>query len=95
VVKNQIEVFWIATPRTIVGYQCFGGLCCLHLQCKVTSPWRWRCHNPEDLNLENCSSPNRAKSHSKFLCWTWHIKGQYITYLQFSRRTMKQERSTN
>jgi len=33
-VKIQVVVFWVMTPRSVaVGYryQCFGGLCCLHL----------------------------------------------------------------
>jgi hypothetical protein len=30
--KIQDEVFWVVTPHNIaVGYQCFGGHCCLHL----------------------------------------------------------------
>jgi hypothetical protein len=29
--KFHITVFWIMTPCSyVVGYQCFGGLCCLH-----------------------------------------------------------------
>jgi len=31
--KIQVQVFWIVTPRSVaVGYQRFGGTCCLHLQ---------------------------------------------------------------
>jgi hypothetical protein len=31
-VKIQVVVFRVVTPRSVaVGYQCFGGLCCLHL----------------------------------------------------------------
>jgi len=27
----QVEVFWVVTPFSVaVGYQCFGGPCCLH-----------------------------------------------------------------
>jgi len=38
-VKVQVEVFWVVTPSSVaVGYQCFGGLCCLHLQYEG-----WRC----------------------------------------------------
>jgi len=33
VVKIQVEVFWIVTLCSVaVGYQHFGGSCCLHLQ---------------------------------------------------------------
>jgi len=32
VVKIQVEVFWVVTPcSAVLGYQCFGGPCCLHL----------------------------------------------------------------
>jgi len=38
VVKHLLEVgvFWVVMPCSIaVGYQCFGGPCCLHLQDEV------------------------------------------------------------
>jgi hypothetical protein len=45
-VKLQVEVFRVVTPRSVVvGYQCFGGPFCLHLQV-IT-----RRHNPEELDL--------------------------------------------
>jgi hypothetical protein len=29
----QVDVFWVVTPSSVVvGYQRFGGPCCLHLQ---------------------------------------------------------------
>jgi hypothetical protein len=35
-VKIQVEVFWVVTPcSAVVGYQFFGGPCCLHIQCEV------------------------------------------------------------
>jgi hypothetical protein len=31
--KIQVEEFWVVTPCSVaIGYQRFGGLCCLHLQ---------------------------------------------------------------
>jgi hypothetical protein len=34
----QVEVFWVVTPcSVVVGYQRFGGPCCLHLHWVVTS----------------------------------------------------------
>jgi len=30
--RFEIEVFWVVTPRSDVGYRRFGGPCCLHLQ---------------------------------------------------------------
>jgi len=31
--KIQVVVFWVMTPYiNVVGYQRFGGPCCLHLQ---------------------------------------------------------------
>jgi hypothetical protein len=31
-VKLQFKIFWVVTPCNVaVGYQCFGGPCCLHL----------------------------------------------------------------
>jgi len=42
----QVEVFWVVTPCiVVVGYQSFGGPCCLHLQGdgrQHGSPKRWR-----------------------------------------------------
>jgi len=33
----QVELFWVVMRCSIVvGYQCFGGPCCLHLQGEVT-----------------------------------------------------------
>jgi len=35
--KMQVEVFWIVKPcNVVVGYQRFGGPCCLHLQVVTT-----------------------------------------------------------
>jgi hypothetical protein len=32
----QVEVFWVMKPHNfVVGYQCFRGLCCLHLRGEV------------------------------------------------------------
>jgi hypothetical protein len=28
----QVEVVWVVTPFSVVGYQRFRGPCCLHLQ---------------------------------------------------------------
>jgi peptidoglycan biosynthesis protein MviN/MurJ (putative lipid II flippase) len=37
-VKTQIKVFQVVIPcNVVVGYQCFGGPCCLHLQ--AASSW--------------------------------------------------------
>jgi hypothetical protein len=34
----RVEVFWVVTPcGGVVGYQCFGGTCCLHLHGGVSS----------------------------------------------------------
>jgi hypothetical protein len=36
VVKIQVWVLWIVMPCSVaVGYQCFGGSCCLHFQGEV------------------------------------------------------------
>jgi len=42
-VKIQVSVFWVMTLYSdVVGYQCFGGPCCLCLQedwgCMVSEP---------------------------------------------------------
>jgi hypothetical protein len=31
-VRIEVKVFWVVTPCGVVGYQCFRGVCCLHLQ---------------------------------------------------------------
>jgi hypothetical protein len=36
-VKIQVEVFWVVMVCSVrVGYQCFGGPCCLHLHGEVS-----------------------------------------------------------
>jgi hypothetical protein len=62
-VKIQVEVFWVVTPCNVaVGYQCFGGSCCFHLEGEVEavgSPEMFLSYhvttyhdNPEDLNFK-------------------------------------------
>jgi hypothetical protein len=35
----HVEVFWVVTPCNVVlGYQRFGGPCCVHLQGESGSP---------------------------------------------------------
>jgi len=38
---EQVEVFWVVTPCS-VGYRCFGGHCCIHLQ-SVMKMDAWVC----------------------------------------------------
>jgi len=53
-VKILVEVFWVLTPCGVaVGYQCFGGPCCLHFQ--------------EALNLCWTDSENRLQRSRKFI----------------------------
>jgi hypothetical protein len=70
-VKIQVKVFWVVILYSdAVGYQCFGGPCCLQLQGEVTmetarlsemlvsySSTIWH-HDPEalDLNLQKLCS---------------------------------------
>jgi len=35
--RTQIGVFWVVTPCGVVGYQRFGGPCCLRLQGEYAS----------------------------------------------------------
>jgi len=50
VVRIQAKIFWVVTPCSIVvGYQCFGGLFCLHLKGEVNGMgkgWRQRQQGP-------------------------------------------------
>jgi len=57
--KIHIMGFWVVKPHCdVVGYWCFEGPCCLHLQVKVEAARSSekllpchiikRCHNPED-----------------------------------------------
>jgi len=49
-VKIQVVFFRVVTPcGYVVGYQCFEGPCCLHLQ--VSYHTTTRRHNPEDQEL--------------------------------------------
>jgi len=52
--KIQVAVFWVVTLcSSVVGYQCFRGLCCLHLHGDVVSYHiTTQCHNPQDCNLK-------------------------------------------
>jgi hypothetical protein len=41
VVKIQVKVFWVVMPcNVMVGYQCSGGPCCLHLHSEVNGTER-------------------------------------------------------
>jgi len=42
---SEVEVFWIVMLYSDVGYQCFGGLCCLHLQGKTVASCITSLHN--------------------------------------------------
>jgi hypothetical protein len=49
VVTFQVEVFWVVMPcSVVVGYQRFGGQCCLYLQGEDSSQEgrRWRQQGP-------------------------------------------------
>jgi hypothetical protein len=35
-VKIQVEVYWVLTLCSVIGYECFGRNCYLHLQDEVT-----------------------------------------------------------
>jgi len=37
--KNQVELFWVMMPCSVVEYQCFRGPCCLCHQGEVVSSW--------------------------------------------------------
>jgi len=51
----QVKVFWhVMLCIVAIGYQCFGGLLCLHLQGSskhVILLQHYTAHSPEDLNL--------------------------------------------
>jgi hypothetical protein len=59
--EGSVAVFWVVTQCIdVVGYQCFRGSCCLHLQGEVKIEAAWssemsgsycsytQCRNPED-----------------------------------------------
>jgi len=51
-VRIPVEVLWLMTPcSVVVGYQRFGGPCCLHLRRQRGPPNTIRCHNSEDLDF--------------------------------------------
>jgi hypothetical protein len=53
-VMFHVEVFWVVTLCIVViGYQRFGGPCCLHLQGVVSYRNITRRQKSEDLDLKN------------------------------------------
>jgi hypothetical protein len=61
-VKMHVVVFWVMIRGGDVGYQCFGGVCCLHIQGEVKMQAAWpskmvSCHittwhhNPADHDI--------------------------------------------
>jgi hypothetical protein len=40
-VKIHVQVFWVVTLCSVVGYHCFGGPYCLHLEGEVLGAWKW------------------------------------------------------
>jgi hypothetical protein len=75
----RVEVFWVMTPSTVVvGYQCFGGSCCLHvnftLKTEATQPSETLvtyniatlCHKPEDHGF-NLHRRGNLKSRNVYL----------------------------
>jgi len=61
----QVALFWVVTQcADVVGYQCFRGLCCLHLHFTLKMEAAWsskmfvsyittQCHNTADCNLSH------------------------------------------
>jgi len=61
VVKIQVKVFWVVMLcSVVVGYQHFGGPCCLHLQGETLIPQQnTSVSNPKDLDLNWKTSENK------------------------------------
>jgi hypothetical protein len=84
----QIEVFWVVTPCSVVGYQSFGGLCCLHvlftlkMEAVRTSETlvfyynTTRRHNPEDLDLKYHHGES-LRTHNRFQFLHFFLSFEY------------------
>jgi len=85
-VKIQVEVFWVVTLCIdAIGYQCFGGPCCLHLHLdfdltlNMEAAWSSKmlvsscrkawCNNPEDLNFKDISFISRHLNNVRVHCF--------------------------
>jgi hypothetical protein len=56
VVMFQVEIFRVVMLcSVVVGYQCSGGPCCLHLHPEMLMSYHntTLCHDPEDINLKD------------------------------------------
>jgi len=63
-VNFQVGFFWIVKRcSVVVGYQRFGGPCCLHLQCETLVSYHniTRRHNPEEFDQIRTNSEERMK----------------------------------
>jgi hypothetical protein len=61
--KIQIEVLWVVKYDLVVGYQHFGGPCCLHLQGEVTGDMKKKGHRYRLTEAEE--SLRRSKHRQK------------------------------
>jgi hypothetical protein len=77
----EFAVFWIVMPcSVVVGYQRFGGQCCIYLQ-----GWTWRLHGPprssySTTTMHGANTQKTANSKS-FLCWNNSLCIRFPRYL--------------
>jgi len=81
----EVEVFWVVTPCTFVGYQRFGGSCSLRLQVK----WlRQEEVSPKRILPQHYTASQPRRPRENLICNYKFVLGHDSTNFQFLMRTL-------
>jgi hypothetical protein len=84
-VMFHVESFWVVMPRTVlIGYQCFGGPCFLHLQVEPLKRW-YPTTTPHDVTTQKISAWNLH-----FFTSTVYVTNSCISVLACNKKSTEQ-----